>query len=293
MKIQKMLIPLLAVAALLGSAGCAGGGGGGSVPAATTAPPDTAKVDPSNPAIGTVPAPIADRSYSTDVLIFNGAGVSTSDWQSTENIVKSMKLSYKLANSAQLDAMSLDQMASFGLLIVPGGHSPQIINGLKPATRVRVRQAVRDRGVSYVGMCAGAFAAVDSGASTNNPTADAFPVIEGKYLPMWWPNGDTSKTAVVTPVTFANGTQRHLVWWGGPSTPEWKGGVVARYNNGKPAISQASYGKGFIVLTGPHPEAPQGWRATAGNDPDGLDYDVFSSLVKAALTRQPLPTFAN
>lgn len=54
----------------------------------------------------------------------------------------------------------------------------------------------------------------------------------------------------------------------------WAGGVVARYSDGKAAISQAYSGKGFVVLSGPHPEAPQGWRNTAGNEPD-LQNRVF------------------
>ena len=53
-------------------------------------PPDTSKVDPDNPVIPPIVTdPGSDaRQYSTSVLLFNGTGVSTSDWQSTEQIVK-------------------------------------------------------------------------------------------------------------------------------------------------------------------------------------------------------------
>jgi glutamine amidotransferase-like uncharacterized protein len=230
-------------------------------------------------------------TYATDVLLFNGAGISTSDWQTTEQIIKGMGLTYQLANSSQLDAMSLDDMAKFGMIIVPGGHAGTITSGLKAATRVRVRQAVRDRGISYLGICAGAFVAVEAGANSDQTTSYGFPVVEGAHLPMWWPNGNTSAVAAVTPITFATGAQKYLVWYGGPSTPEWTNGVIARYNNGKAAMSETWSGKGFVVISGVHPEAPQGWRNTAGQDPDGLDYEIMRSLVTAALQRKPLPTY--
>ena len=84
--------------------------------------PDTSAADPSNPPVDKAPAPAPEPpSYTTDVLLFNGTGVSTSDWQSTEQILKSQGLSYRLVNSAQLNAMSLDQIASFGVIVVPGG----------------------------------------------------------------------------------------------------------------------------------------------------------------------------
>lgn len=283
MNIRRLILfPLFALGLAL-QVGCAQPGGSGD----GEAPPDSAKIDPANP------SSVTPDSYDTDVLLFNGVGISTSDWQTTEKIVKGMGLSYRLVNSSQLDAMSLEQMTRFGMFLVPGGKAVTITNGLKAATRVRVRQAVRDYGVAYLGICAGAFVAVESGANTNNTTSYGFPVVEGAHLPMWYPNGNTSAIAAVVPVTFATGTQRYLVWYGGPSTPEWKNGVVARYANGKPAISQTWSNKGFVVVSGPHPEAPQGWRNTAGNDPDGLDYAIMEDLVRATLERKPMPTYQN
>jgi glutamine amidotransferase-like uncharacterized protein len=224
-------------------------------------------------------------------MLFNGVGISTSDWQTTEKIVKSMGIPYRLVNSSQLNAMSLEEMESFGMILVPGGKAGTITGGLKASTRVRVRQAVRDGGVAYLGICAGAFMAVEAGAEGNTNTSYGFPVVEGKHLPMWYPNGNTSAIAAVVPVKFANGNSRHLVWYGGPSTPEWTGGVVARYSNGKPAISQTWFHKGWVMLAGPHPEAPQGWRNTAGKDPDGLDYDIMMELITATMKRQALPAY--
>lgn len=292
MNFQRFILASLCALAFALQVGCAqpSSDSGAAAEEEATNPPDTAKVEPQNPSGPSLP-PATPEKYGTSILLFNGVGISTSDWQNTERIIKSMGIPYKLVNSSQLDAMSLEDMSKFGMILVPGGKAGTITGGLRASTRVRVRQAVRDGGVAYLGICAGAFMAVEAGAETNNTTGYGFPVVEGKHLPMWYPNGNTSAIAAVTPVTFADGSSRHLVWYGGPSTPEWAGGVVARYNNGKPAISQTWFHKGFVVVSGPHPEAPQGWRNTAGTDPDGLDYEIMQDLITATLQRKALPAF--
>ena len=265
--------------------------------------PDTSFTDPANPEVkettpgasaSTTPIPsnpsLPAHSYITDVMLFNGLGISTSDWQSTENIIKSAKLSYKLVNSRQLDAMTLDEMSNFGVMIFPGGHGDVITKGVLASTAIRVRHAVRDRGVGFVGMCAGAWIAVGPEANTESKAAYGFAVANGKQLSLYYPGGKLP-TAAVENVSFPDGTHRYLIWWGGPSTPNWTNGVVAKYVTGEPAVSQTWSGKGFVIVTGPHPEAPQGWRYTAGNDPDGLDYDLFMKIVKAALYQKPMAVF--
>ncbi|MCM2278928.1 MAG: hypothetical protein NDJ89_12705 [Oligoflexia bacterium] len=248
--------------------------------------PDTSRREPANPPVKVDPEPAP--AYKTAVLLFNGTGVSTSDWQNTEQIVKSMGLSYQLVNSSQLDSLTLDQIASFGTIIVPGGSGGTIAGNLSAGTRLRLRQAVRERGVGYVGFCAGAWVAVGPEAETQNTAAYGFAVAKGAVLDLFLPGG-RAPTAAMVDVTFsASGAHRQLVWWGGPSTPEWAGGVVARYDSGEPAISETVAGKGTVVISGPHPEAPQGWRATAGTDSDGLDYDIAIAMIRSALEKLPM-----
>lgn len=270
-------------------AACNGGSGGSNDPQ-TSALPDSSTTDPQNPAPSAPSAP-SGSSYTTAVLIFNGTGVSTSDWQNTEAIVKSQGLSYQLVNTAEMNAMSLEELASFGVIIVPGGSGGTIAGSLTTDARIRIRQAVRDFGVGYVGFCAGAWVAVGPEADTNSTASYGFAVAKGSVLPYYWPGGNSSLVADMVDVTFADGSHRSLVWWGGPATPEWQNGVIARYETGDPAISETISGKGYVVISGPHPEAPQGWRATAGTDSDGLDYDIAIDMINAALNKQPLATF--
>jgi len=255
-------------------------------PAAKVAPlPDVSTTDPSNPSMPDSPPPV------TDVLLFNGTGVSTSDWQTTEQIVKSQGMSYRLVNSSQMNAMSLEELSGFGVIIVPGGSGGTITSNLTTDARLRIRQAVRNYGVGYVGFCAGAWVAVGPEAETTSVASYGLAVAKGSVLPAYYPNGNTSLVADMVDVTFSDGSHRSLVWWGGPATPEWSNGVVARYVNGAPAISETWSGKGYVVISGPHPEAPQGWRSTAGTDSDGLDYDIAINMINAALNKKPLATY--
>jgi len=254
--------------------------------------PDSSSSDPSNPELQNLLASgNGSRNYSTQVMLFNGTGISTSDWQTTEIIIKGAKLTYQLVNSAQLNAMTLDQMTSFGLMIFPGGYGNQITNGLTAATRINVRAAVRERGVSFFGICAGAFVIQNTEPKAGQASSYGFALTTGNgIMSEYLPDG-LEPVAAMVPVTFADGTIRQLVWWGGPITPEWTNGVIARYKTGDPAISETWAGNGFVIAAGPHTEAPQGWRATAGNDSDGLDYDIALKLIMAALNQQPLATF--
>jgi glutamine amidotransferase-like uncharacterized protein len=255
-------------------------------PAPTSAIPDSSLTDPSNPiAQGTV------LGTWPQILLFNGIGISTSDWQSLEQIIKSMGVTYQLVNSSALTAMSLTDMEQFKLILIPGGNSNTINSNLSLATRIRVKQAVRDGGVSYLGICAGAFAAVGIDTKSNTTAYYGFAVAQGSYLTEWYPQGNTSLIAAVPTIAFADGTHRSIIWYGGPFTPEWPGGVIARYPDGKPAISQTWTGMGFVIVSGPHPEAPPNWQYDSGPDPDGLDYDIAIKLIRATLDRKPLPTY--
>ncbi|HAR44193.1 MAG TPA: hypothetical protein DCS07_16435 [Bdellovibrionales bacterium] len=295
----KRILPLLVAFSLLGA--CNGSGAldhSMAVAVGTPVLPDTTQRDPANPPVGELPPntkPSDSANYTKAVLLFNGTGVSTSDWQSTEAILKTEGLSYDLANSAQLNAMNLATLTTYGMIIIPGGSGGTITSNLTPETRLRVRQAVREYGLGFVGFCAGAWVAVGPEAETAKIASYGLAIAKGSVLSLFTPGtpGGSTPTAAMVPVTLPNSSKiRSLVWWGGPSTPEWANGVVARYQEtGQPAISETFAGKGLVVISGPHPEAPLGWRATAGNDVDGLDYDIAVDMIRAALDKKPLPTY--
>lgn len=251
---------------------------------------DAQETDPQNP-----PAEDQDQGQNLatfpKILLYNGMGISYSDWKQLEQIIRSMGVSYRLVNTSALTSISLTDLKKFKMILIPGGNSNTIHNTLSTTTKIKVRKAVRDGGVSYLGICAGAFAAVGIDTRSNTTAYYGFGVAQGDYLKHWYPNGNTSLIAAVPRVSFADGTRRYLMWWDGPSTPEWPKGVVARYADGKPAISQTWTGLGFVIVSGPHPEAPASWQYDSGPDPDGLDHHIAKKLINAALYKKPLTTY--
>ena len=241
-----------------------------------------------------VPATAADKSarkYKTDVLIFNGTGTSESDANSFVSIIGKKGLSYKVVNSDDLNAMSVQDLSAYGVIVWPGGHANRMTNSLTLATRRNIQSAVRDAGVSFAGFCAGAWMGVGDDIPLAGELDIGFALLPGKLLLEYFPDGK-EPTAAMVMTTFGDGSKRDLVWYGGPITPNIPGGVVAKYPDGSPEITQAFSGKGFVILTGTHPEAPQGWRDGNGiTDSDGLDYELAGKLVTAALLQQALPVF--
>jgi len=92
--------------------------------------PDVGLEDPVNPVDESAALVTAPQ-----VLLFNGIGISVSDWQQTEQIVKAMGLTYRLVNAAALNAMSLINLQKYKLILVPGGNS-NTINSSRRKSRV-------------------------------------------------------------------------------------------------------------------------------------------------------------
>ena len=60
-------------------------------------------------------------------------------------------------------------------------------------------------------------------------------------------------------IAVAAGPTLDQYWEDGPEFTGW-GAVVGKYPDGTPAIVQGTFGNGWVVLTGVHPEAPANWR---------------------------------
>jgi glutamine amidotransferase-like uncharacterized protein len=83
-------------------------------------------------------------------------------------------------------------------------------------------------------------------------------------------------------------TRRKVYYQGGPS---FKAGaashVIATYTNGQPAALIAPFGKGFVGVVGPHPEAPESWMVDSKLEIN-VAFDLFNDLVQATLHGDPL-----
>ena len=216
----------------------------------------------------------------TDILLFSWRGTSRNDVVAIEMILRERRSSYSTATSERLNAMSESEFKAYGLLIVPGWNFEEIGNALTPDTTARLRNAVSS-GVSYLGVCAGAFFA---GASPYN----GLNLTSGVRFPFYALEDQGIRRARVS-ISTADGPMLEAYWEDGPQLTGW-GEVVARYPDRTPAVVQGAFGHGWVVLVGVHPEAPESWRRDlAFTTPTGPSLAYAARLIDAALHRTPLP----
>jgi len=191
------------------------------------------------------------------VLLFNGIGTSRNDVAAIETLLEKNQIAYSTASSAQLDEMSAARLRNYRLIIIPGGD--------------------------YLGICGGAFFAGRSPYNGLNLTS-------GVQFGFYSAEARGVRKAAV-PIVAAGSPALDQYWEDGPQLSGW-GAAVGRYPDGTPAVVQGQFGKGWIILTGVHPEAPESWRG--GMDfttPASVDHAYAVALIRAALERRPLPHF--
>jgi hypothetical protein len=129
-------------------------------------------------------------------------------------------------------------------------------NGLTLGSSVKIRRAVHS-GVNLPGNLRWGFPAGDSPYDGLNLTGVRF----GFYSA----EGQGTRKAAV-PITPVGGPTQEHYWEDGPQLSGW-GKVSAECPDDTPAAVQGSSGKGWLVLAGLHPEAPESWR-------DGMIFDT-------------------
>ncbi len=234
-------------------------------------------------------API--RKYKTDVLLYTGLGAWAADITSLESILSDQGASYDEVNSDQLNSMTVDELAQYGLIIFPGGQGGTQASSLTEITHANLRAAVQERGVSYFGICAGAFIAVAPAPQDGGDVSYGLGIVNGPILDYYYLENQGTDIAM-TMHSFADGTKADILWYGGPMTPNVSGGVIAKYPDGSPAISQMKSGKGFVILSGGHPTATESTLSALGvRSSDGTHLDITWNLINAALHGKPMQAF--
>ena len=223
--------------------------------------------------------PSADAA---DVLLFSGTGTSAHDVEATEDVLRRMHVQYLAANSAQLERMTEPQLRRFRLLIVPGGNFLTMGANISASTRATVHDAVQG-GMNYLGICAGAFLAGQASYPSLNLTS-------GVRFEFYAALRDgISKTAVS--ISTPEGAPLDQYWEDGPQLSGW-GAVVATYPDHTPAVVEGWSGRGWVILTGIHAEAPESWRrGLRFETPASVDHAYASTLIDAALHGTSLPHF--
>lgn len=246
-----------------------------------------------NPSIPGAPAPSTNdpRAYVTDALLFAGDGTWSPEVASIESLLLSNGARYRKVYSAELGSMSVDEIAEFGLMIFPGGLGGTQAGSLSSSAHSRIREAVQKRGVSYIGFCAGAFIAQAPAPAPGGDVSYGLGVVDGPVMDYYHLEYD-GVTAETVDHTLADGTKLDILWYGGPVTPNVPGGVIARYPNGEPAISQMMSGDGFVIVSGTHPTATESMLSSLGvSSGDGTHRDFAWALIRSALNRAPMAAF--
>jgi glutamine amidotransferase-like uncharacterized protein len=221
-------------------------------------------------------------SRDAPILLFNGAGTSPNDVEAIEAILTERELNYATVNSAQLNSMSEAELMAHHLLIVPGGNFIDIGNALAPAAMASVRHAA-EGGLNYLGICAGAFIA-------GRGKYQCFDLTSGVRFGFYSDESRGIRKAAVL-IASAGSAVLDQYWEDGPQLSGW-GDVVAKYPDGTPAVAQGTCGKGCVILSGVHPEAPANWRhGMTFTTPASDDNAYAASLIDDALQGTPLPHY--
>ena len=219
---------------------------------------------------------------SAPILLFNGKGTSRGDVAAVETILNHDHLDYSLVNSARLNEMPEAQLRQHRLLIIPGGNFIDMGNGLTAGAAANVRNAVHE-GLNYLGICAGAFLAGDlpfNGLNLTSGVRFGFYSAETRGI-------RKSAVAIASP----GAATLDQYWEDGPQLTGW-GAVIAKYPDGTPAAVQGTFGDGWVILAGVHPEAPESWRhGMVFTTPVSADNAYAGTLIKAALNQTALPHY--
>ncbi len=216
------------------------------------------------------------------ILLFNGIGTSPNDVKAVEAVLKDRHLKYATVNSQQLNTMSEAQLMSYRLMIVPGGNYITIGNSVTPGTATKIHNAVQS-GLNYLGICAGGLLAGNASSNSLNLTSG---VRVGFYAEV---NRGIHKAAVAIAGVGTPAVEHY--WEDGPQFTGW-GAVVGKYPDGTPAIVEGTSGKGWVILCGVHPEAPENWRrGMTFTTPASVANAYAGTLIDAALHGTWLPHY--
>jgi glutamine amidotransferase-like uncharacterized protein len=216
------------------------------------------------------------------IILFNGSGTSPNDVEAIKKNLSSNHMDFVLINSAQLNELDTSQLRKYKLIIIPGGNFIDIGKSLTEETANNIQKAVY-QGLNYLGICAGGFLA----GNTRNNSFNIAKDVQFKFYSA--ENKGIKKTAIA--ITNADGSIIEHYWEDGPQFSGW-GDVVSKYPDSTPATVQGSYGSGWVVLTGIHPEAPENWRKEFNFSTSTENSHKYATmLIKAAIEKKAMPHF--
>ncbi|WP_168191899.1 BPL-N domain-containing protein [Chromobacterium phragmitis] len=212
-----------------------------------------------------------------DVGIFNGAGVCPGCAEAVAAFFDPQRDTVQYLNESNLDSARLKRIS---LYVQPGGSDDidETLDALRPAQVQALRRFVADGG-GYLGICAGAYL-----AARYSSAADKKPAYGLIALPELNAETASAKPSLL-PIRWG-GRERMAYNQSGPhmgKTPPPGASVLARYRDTRRiAALSAPYGRGKVVLIGPHLEADASWYREDGLSlAHGLNQDLFRQALSS------------
>jgi hypothetical protein len=150
---------------------------------------------------------------------------------------------------------------------------------------------VQKYGLNYLGFCAGAWLVASPDSTTPQGESYGVGIVNDLFLkPTIYSTQGLEYTIVKA--TFPDGSERDLLWYGGPITPDIPGGVIAKYPDGNPAITQIWSGKGLVIISGLHPTVTKPILRVLGLfDSTAVDPELTWKILYAVIHGVTLPAY--
>ena len=226
------------------------------------------------------PAP-AREPYA---LIYNGPTADQASTEAISSVVQQLGLTVRYI--ANLDDLPT-QLGEAKVFIIGGTDDDvePLLQRFTPALRTTLKTYLRQGG-RYLGICGGAYL-----ASLGWPEEDRF--VEGLALVPAQSDGyDQDFEAKIYPVTWL-GETRQMYYQAGTSfalaeSPE-SVARLAYFEDRQLAALMSTFGAGKVAVSGPHPEAPDSWRAEAlRGDQMDRNIDLALQLLRELLSDRPV-----
>jgi len=192
-----------------------------------------------------------------EVCIYAGSGAVRA--HDVEVALEKLGIPYTRADESSMRKRTLEGSS---VLIMPGGHTGQIMDSLGKESFEHIRQFV-SAGGGYIGICAGAYLAAETVEVPGRPQGLGIIAVKNHRRA-----GEGIKTIAATksdhPV-LAGCKETMQIWYeNGPAMEPGEGvETLATYADGSAAVVCSTYGKGRVILFSPHPEGS----LKAGVDP--------------------------
>ena len=230
-------------------------------------------------------------SNRTDILLFSGSSIWKLEAASIRQILYAHGATYRTVGDDELNAMEQADFKKYKALVIPGGDAEVVTSKLYNETRRKIRLAVNDDGLNYLGFCAGAWLAI----APNPPEGWAHSYGIGFVdapLQEHTVYYRRDQQEVLLTAHYPDGQTRKQLWFGGPVTPNVPGGVIARYPDGKPAITQFIIDNSLIILSALHPTADKAMLSAINlYQIEAITPDVAWELLDSVINKKLLPAF--